>query len=52
MLENVILKKFLKKDKKQFLESNHIQGNDNSLLYLGLYYQDELVSLIDFFQTS
>lgn len=27
---------------------NHIQGNDHSLLYLGLYYQDELVSLMTF----
>lgn len=36
------------KDKKRFLELNHIQGNDHSLIYYGLYYDDELVSLMTF----
>lgn len=42
------IKEVSKKDKKHFLDMNHIQGNDHSLLYLGLYYQDELVSLMTF----
>ena len=31
-----------------FLEKNHIQGNSNSSIRLGLYYKDELVSLMCF----
>jgi AraC-like DNA-binding protein len=34
--------------KKQFLNDNHIQGTDKSNIKLGLYYNDELVSLMTF----
>ena len=37
-----------KEEKKQFLENNHLQGNDNSLYYYGLYHNGELVSLMTF----
>ena len=43
-----IIKEVSKKDKKQFLEENHLQGNDHSLYYYGLYYNDDLVSLMTF----
>ena len=36
------------KDTKQFLDNNHIQGHVNSSIKLGLYYQDELVSIMTF----
>jgi hypothetical protein len=35
-------------DSKKFLDDNHIQGNVNSKVKLGLYYGDELVSLMTF----
>ena len=35
-------------DKKVFLNNNHIQGNDLSSICYGLYYKDELVSLMTF----
>ena len=35
-------------DKKVFLNNNHIQGNDLSSICYGLYYKDELVSLMSF----
>jgi len=35
-------------DKNQFLDLNHMQGSDKSLIKLGLYYQDELVSVMTF----
>lgn len=34
--------------KSQFLMNNHIQGNDKSNINLGLYYHDELVSVMTF----
>lgn len=34
--------------KNAFLEQNHIQGKDRSKIKLGLYYKDELVSLMTF----
>jgi len=37
-----------KKDKSNFLNDNHIQGNSGSSIDLGLYYNDELVSVISF----
>lgn len=37
-----------KDEKKVFLEANHLQGNDNATVLLGLYYNDELVSLMTF----
>ena len=33
---------------RKFLDNNHIQGHVNSSIKLGLYYQDELVSIITF----
>ena len=35
-------------EKMRFLEENHLQGNDSSSIKLGLYYNDELVSLMTF----
>lgn len=34
--------------KKKFLDKYHIQGNDKSLVYYGLYYKNRLVSLMTF----
>jgi hypothetical protein len=34
--------------KNKFLEENHIQGKDQSKYKLGLFYQDELISIITF----
>lgn len=36
------------KQSKNFLENNHIQGNVNSKVRVGLYYEDQLVSLMTF----
>ena len=33
---------------KIFLNNNHIQGNDKSQIYLGLYYNEELISVMTF----
>ena len=35
-------------EKNSFLNENHIQGKDSSTIKLGLYYNDELVSLMTF----
>lgn len=35
-------------DKKLFLEENHIQGNSNTSINYGLYYNDKLVSVMTF----
>lgn len=35
-------------EKNRFLNENHIQGKDSSSIKLGLYYNDELVSLMTF----
>ena len=43
-----IIQEVNRKDKREFLEKNHIQGNDHSLYYYGLYYNNELVSLMTF----
>jgi SepF-like predicted cell division protein (DUF552 family) len=44
-----IIKEIKKDDEKLFLNHNHLQGyNQQSFLSLGLYYNDELVSLINF----
>ena len=34
--------------KSEFLNQNHIQGNDNSQLAYGLYFEEELVSIMTF----
>lgn len=44
-----IIREIKKEDEKLFLNHNHLQGyNQQSFLSLGLYYNDELVSLINF----
>ena len=43
-----VIKEVDNKEKGRFLESNHLQGNDSSSIKLGLYFQDELVSLMTF----
>lgn len=43
-----VIKEVAHKNKNDFLNSNHIQGTANSLINLGLYYNDELVSLMTF----
>ncbi len=35
-------------DKQNFLNENHLQGADKSTIYYGLYYGDELVSVMSF----
>jgi hypothetical protein len=43
-----IVKRVNNGETKTFLETNHIQGHVNSKFNFGLYYNDELVSLITF----
>ena len=38
--------------KKEFLNKNHIQGNDHSSIYIGLFYEKELVSCMTFSKTK
>lgn len=45
---NVHIKLIEKYEKKQFLEENHIQGNDNSKIMYGAYYKEELVGVMTF----
>lgn len=45
---NCIIKEVDNKTKKEFLINNHIQGDTKDKIRLGLYYKDELVSLITF----
>lgn len=45
---NCIIKELDKKTSKMFLENNHIQGDCNDLIRLGLYYNNELVNCITF----
>jgi len=45
---NTIVKLIDSKTSKIFLDNNHIQGNVNSKIKLGLYYDDELISLMTF----
>jgi hypothetical protein len=40
------------KEKNLFLNKNHLQGEDKSSIKLGLYYNEELVSLMTFRKTS
>jgi hypothetical protein len=42
------IKEVSSKESKEFLNNNHIQGSVNSSIRLGLYYNDELVSLMTF----
>jgi len=43
-----IIKEVSSDEAKIFIEENHIQGNINSKIRLGLYYNNELVSLMTF----
>ncbi len=43
-----VIKEVSINDNKAFLDINHIQGNVNSNIKLGLYYNNELVSLMTF----
>lgn len=43
-----IIKEVDNKLKSQFLELNHIQGNTQSAINIGAYYNDQLVSIITF----
>ena len=43
-----IIKEISSINSKEFLNNNHIQGNVNSSIKLGLYYNDELVSIMTF----
>lgn len=43
-----IIKEISSKDSRKFLDENHLQGNCNSSIKLGLYYNDELVCLMCF----
>ena len=43
-----IIKEVDNKEKSKFLELNHLQGNDTSSIKLGLYHNNELVSLMTF----
>ena len=45
---NCVIKEVDNKEKSNFLELNHMQGNDVSSIKIGLYYNDELVSLMTF----
>lgn len=42
------IKEISKEQKKKFLRKNHIQGNDHSAYYLGLFYKEELVACMTF----
>jgi hypothetical protein len=43
-----VIKEVTPKEAKIFLENNHIQGNVNSKIRLGLYYNNELIGLMTF----
>jgi hypothetical protein len=43
-----VIREVLSKDSKEFLDGNHTQGNVNSKIKLGLYYDNDLVSIMTF----
>lgn len=45
---NCSLKNISNREAKKFIEENHLQGYVNSSIKLGLYYNDELVSIMTF----
>jgi hypothetical protein len=45
---NVEIKKITSREKSKFLNENHLQGNDNSIIYYGAFYKNELVGVITF----
>jgi hypothetical protein len=42
------IKEISNKDKKLFLEENHLQGSDSSSIKIGMFYNNELVSVMTF----
>jgi hypothetical protein len=48
MARKCIIKKVENVEAKDFLDANHLQGHINSSYKIGLYYNDELVSLMTF----
>lgn len=42
------IKEVSKEEAKEFIDSNHIQGSTNAKVKLGLYYKNELVSIMTF----
>lgn len=48
MARKCILKEVSSKDAKKFLDENHLQGNINSSYRIGLYFNNELVSIMTF----
>ena len=45
---NCLVKELSFDQKKNFLENNHIQGNDVSFKNIGLFYKDDLISVMTF----
>jgi very-short-patch-repair endonuclease len=45
---NCIVKEIKSKQKNEFLEKNHIQGKDRCKIKLGLFHEDELISVMTF----
>jgi hypothetical protein len=45
---NCVIKHVETFEKNNFLDENHLQGKDKSIIKLGLYYENELVSLMTF----
>ena len=45
---NCLVKEITSKEYVQFLDLNHIQGSTNSLIKIGLFHDDELVSVMGF----
>jgi len=43
-----VIKEITSKEAKEFLNNNHIQGGINAKYNIGLYYNNELVSLMTF----
>ncbi len=46
--KHCIVRELINKEKNDFLNNNHLQGNDRSSVYLGLFFADELVSIMTF----
>lgn len=45
---NCVLKQVFRKEEKEFLQKNHLQGYTSSKLCLGLYHNNQLVGLMSF----
>lgn len=45
---NCSIQEITPSEKQKFLDENHLQGNDNSAFYIGLFNDNELVSLMTF----